>query len=228
MGFWERIRRVFAANINSLLDKAEDPELVLKQTIEDMREDFNRTKGYVAEAMVQLKRLEKDAEKHEKLSSGYLGKAKQLLAGGDANEFIAKEALQRKKEEDQIAVQYRASADRQRQSVEQLKANLRGMERKIAEAERRKSLLTAELRVAETRQRIADITSTAHQLPSSEPYEAFRRVSEKIEDMSLRAEVAHELSAGPSAVTPLLIEDVSFGSDVESEYEKLKAELAKK
>lgn len=228
MGFWERIRRVFAANINALLDKAEDPELVLKQTIEDMRDEFARTKGYVAEAMVQLKRLEKDAEKHEKSAAGYLVKAKQLLASGEANEFLAKEALQRKKENEQIGLQYRASADKQRQAVEQLKSNLGRMERKIAEAERKKSLLTAELRVAETRQRIADITSSVHQLPSSEPHEAFRRVSEKIEDMSLRAEVAHELSAGPSANTPLLIEDVSFGSEVESEFEKLKAELGKK
>ncbi|MBI4871238.1 MAG: PspA/IM30 family protein [Candidatus Riflebacteria bacterium] len=229
MGLWERIRRIFTANINTLLDKAEDPELVLKQTIDDMREEYSKTKGYVAEAMVQLKRLERDTEKHEKLASGYHQKARQILSmGGETNDFLAKEALQRQKENEQISAQYKTSAAKQRQAVEQLKSNLIRMERKIQEAERKKTMLTAELRVAETRQRIADITAATHSLPASEPYEAFRRVSEKIEDMSVRAEVASELSAGEQPSVPLLIEDVSFGAEVENEYERLKAELAKK
>ncbi len=229
MGLWERIRRLFASNINAILDKAEDPELVLKQTLDDMREEYSKTKGFVAEAMVQLKRLERDAEKHEKSAAAYNQKAKQILSTpGETNDFLAKEALQRQKENEQIAGQYRAAASKQSMAVEQLHSNLKRMERKIQEAERKKTLLTAELKVAETRQRIADMTSATRQLPGGEPFDAFRRVSEKIEDMSVRAEVAHELSGGNEPAMPLLIEDVSFGSDVESEYEKLKAELAKK
>lgn len=227
MGLWERIRRIFAANLNALMDRAEDPEQVLKQTIEDMREEYAKTKEYVAEALVHLKRLERDAEKHEKSAAAYHHKARQILGAAEPNDFLAKEALQRQKENDQVARQYRTAAGKQKTAVEQLKANLIRMERKIGEAERKRNVLTAELKVAETRQRIADITAAAQGLPTSEPGQAFKRVSERIEDMSLRAEVAEEL-AGGEAPMPLLIEDVSFGSDVESEYEKLKAELAKK
>ncbi len=228
MSFWDRIRRLFTSNINAMLDKAEDPERTLKQAIEDMKQKHQELKGFVAESMVEQKRLERDRDKHEASAKRFEQKARQLLASNDErSDYLAKEALARKRENQQIAGQFRSAADKQKSNVEQLKANLIAVERRMKEAERKRTMLTAQLRVAETRQKIADITAATHQLPSSEPHDAFNRVTEKIEDMSLRAEVASEM-AGHDIDVPLLIEEVTFGDDVELEYEKLKAEMKAK
>lgn len=227
MGLWARIRRLFTGNINALLDKAEDPELTLKQTIHDMKEEYGKTKSNVAEAVVHLKKLERDEDKHRKLADKYHAKAKQILSDGDeTNDHFAKEALMRKKENLQLAEQYASAADRQRAAVDQLKKNLQRMESKIRDAERRKDMLTSQLKIAETRQKLADATTNA-QMPSNEAFQAFERVQDKIEDMTVRAEVAEEMAAPAQDKQLMLeeIEDVTFGADIDQEYEQLKLEL---
>src|SRR5690606_35814061 len=66
MGLWQRIKRVFRANTGAALDKIENPELVLQQTIRDMRDRVPELNNSVAQVMATERLLQKNHENLEK------------------------------------------------------------------------------------------------------------------------------------------------------------------
>lgn len=225
MGFWDRLKRLFSTNINAALDAVEDKEAALEQIVKDMSAEHRKTKGYLAEAIVHLKKLERDAEKHKETAEAYLKKAKAILADADeSNDYLAREALARKKEEEAVAAQYTAAAENQKKAVETLKANIDAMEKKISDATRKKQVLLAKKQMAETQTKIA---SMAGQQPDNQAFEAFKKIEQDIDDMAVEAEVKMELTVdnGKSDVD-VKLEAIGFQSDVEDEFLALKNEVA--
>ncbi|RMG01125.1 MAG: PspA/IM30 family protein [Acidobacteria bacterium] len=66
MGLWARIKRLFRASTGAALEKMEDPELILQQTIRDMRERIPELNNSVAQVMATEKLLAKQKENLEK------------------------------------------------------------------------------------------------------------------------------------------------------------------
>jgi phage shock protein A len=66
MGLWARLKRVFYANAGAALDKIENPELVLQQTIRDMRDRVPELNNSVAQVMATERLLAKNKENLEK------------------------------------------------------------------------------------------------------------------------------------------------------------------
>jgi phage shock protein A len=222
MGLWARIKRLFSTNINAALDAVEDKEMVLDQITRDMKEEVRKTKGYIADAMVHLRKLEREAETNERMAQEYKNKAKMILSDDDeSNDYLAKEALQRKKECEKIAAQYRASVEQQKQAVERLKKNLENMTRKVEEAKRKKSLLIAKKRTAEAQMKIQGALASK---PDDEAFAAFDKIEEDIDDMETRALVEGELAAAEDSID-IQLEQITFNEDVESEYKALQAEV---
>ncbi len=215
------MKRIFTTNINAALDSVEDKEMALEQLIKDMSAEVRKHKQLVADAIVHLRKLEKDAEVQEKMAEEYRNKARMILEDDDeSNDFLAKEALARMKECQRVAAEYRRAAEKQRVAVEKLKKNLEQMERKVEEARRKKEILIARKRAAEAQMSIAEAASAD---PTSEAFAEFDRIEEQIEDMSLKAEVQGELAAESGGVD-LQLEQITFDSDVEEEFKKLLAE----
>ena len=223
MGLWARIKRLFSTNINAALDSVEDKELILDQITRDMKEEVRKTKGYIADAMVHLKKLEREAETQERMAEEYVKKAKMILSDDDeSNDYLAKEALARKKECDKIASQYRASVDQQKTAVERLKQNLEQMNKKVSEAQRKKSLLIAKKRTAEAQMKIQGALTSK---PDDEAFAAFDKIEEDIDDMETRALVEGELSAAEDSID-VKLEQITFNEDVEDEFKALQQECA--
>ncbi|MGI8555422.1 MAG: PspA/IM30 family protein [Pyrinomonadaceae bacterium] len=63
MGLWARIRRIFRANTGAALDRIENPELVLQQTVRDMRERVPELNNSVASVMATERMLARNKEK---------------------------------------------------------------------------------------------------------------------------------------------------------------------
>lgn len=222
MGLWARIKRLFSTNINAALDSVEDKELVLDQITKDMTEEVRKTKGYIADAMVHLRKLEREAEMQERMGNEYKNKAKAILSDDDeTNDYLAREALARKKECEKIAAQYHEAAKQQQEAVDRLKKNLEGMTKKVEEAKRKKSLLIAKKRTAEAQMSIQGALASK---PDNEAFEAFNKIEEQIDDMSVRAEIAGELESSTSSVD-VQLEQITFDDDVESEFKLLQAEV---
>lgn len=224
MGWFDRLRRIFVTNVNSALDSIEDKEAALEQAVRDMSTEHRKAKGYLAESIVHLKKLERDAKKHADAANAYLKKAKIILGDDDeSNDYLAREALARKKEEEKVAKQYELAAQNQRGAVEKLKKNIETMERKISAAKRKKQVLIAKKQMAETQTKIADMTSKE---PSTEAFKEFDRLEEKIDDMSMEAEVKMELTADAGQTIDAKLEEITYDNEVEDEFLLLKAEVS--
>ena len=129
MSIFNRISDIFKANINDTLDKAEDPEKMLKQMVLEMEESINKTTLAVANAIANEKGLEHKLEKAKNESNDWEQKAMFALQSG--KEDLAKAALEKKTVTDKniadlqpIFTQAKTTSDNLRTQLNQLKAKL--------------------------------------------------------------------------------------------------------
>jgi phage shock protein A len=118
-----------------------------------------------------------------------------VRAGDDS---LARQALARKQEHDNIAEQYQQQWLAQKQAVEKLKDALRLLNNKIEEAKRKKNILIARKKRAEAQQQIA---STMQGLGDTSAFDTFDRMSERIALMEAEAEAGAELAGEISGDT---------------------------
>jgi len=189
MGIFSRLRTLIASNVNDMIGKAEKPEKMLNQLIIEMNEQLIESKKAVAMAIADEKKLEREKDNQLALSKDWERKA--MLAVNNGKDDLAKEALLRKQEYDNAAVEYQKQWEAQRAAVDQLKESLRELQKKIEEAQRKKNLLIARAKRAEAQQKIQDTISTVSGNRSA--FEAFDRMSAKVDQMEAMADASKEL-----------------------------------
>jgi phage shock protein A len=129
MGLFSRLGTLIRSNINELINKAEDPEKMLNQVLVDMKTQLVEAKKQVAVAIADEKRLKKQYEMEAAKAIEWEKKAMLAVKAGDDN--LAKAALARKGEHEEVAETLRQQWEAQKASVEQLKGALRGLDAKI-------------------------------------------------------------------------------------------------
>src|SRR6266496_3883806 len=157
---FKRINDVITANINELIDRVEDPERMIKQIIREMEDNIRKAKEGVIEAIASEKQLQKDLENHRRQSAEWLKRAEEALQAN--KEDLARAALARKKEHDNIIKALEPSWEAANNTSDRLKTQLRALEAKLEEARRKRSTLVARQRAAEARQYL-DQTMTSMQ-----------------------------------------------------------------
>jgi phage shock protein A len=189
MGIFDRISSIFKANVNHLLSKAEDPEKMLNQIVLEMNEQLAKTKQQVTIAIADEKRLEKQYKNEEIEAQEW--KRKATLAIQKENETLAKEALARRNEHQNLANEYKIQWEKQKQAVDGLKESLRQLERKIEEAARKKNLLIARQKRAIAQKQIHE---TMAGMRDGSAFDTFNRMAEKVDEMEARADAAVEMA----------------------------------
>ena len=188
MGIFDRFKRVVKSNLNDMISKAENPEKMLNQLIVDMNQSLIESKKNVAAAIADEKRLERQIK--ENLASGGEWERKAMLAVRAGKEDLAKEALIRKQEFDKNAAQYKEHWVAQHESVEKLKSQLRGLQQKIEEAQRKKNLLVARAKRAEAQRKINE---TIGGLADTSAFEAFEQMSKRMDQLEAENEAMVEI-----------------------------------
>lgn len=191
MGFFYRIRTIISSHMNSLLNKAEDPEKMLNQAILDMNTQLVESKKAVAIAIADEKKLEREMNTYLTRSQEWERKA--ILAVKAGEDELAKEALLRKQEADNAAFQFKKQWEAQHESVQKLKESLKELQRKTEEAQRKKNLLIARAKRAEAQEKIQQTMTSVSSNKSA--FEAFDRMSEKIDTLEARLDAEKELDA---------------------------------
>ena len=206
MGIFGRLGTLIKANINDMISKAEDPEKILNQLILDMKDHLVTAKKQVAVAIADEKRLKKQLENELHKSRTWEKKAMMAVrAGKDA---LAKEALSRKTEHDNLAAEYQKQWELQKAATDKLRSSLRQLKQKIDEAGRKKNLLIARKRRAEAQKQIQETLGT---ISDNGAFSAFDRMAEKIEREEAEVEAQAELDADFS------------GDDLENDFAELEA-----
>ncbi|HEU5072899.1 MAG TPA: PspA/IM30 family protein [Polyangiaceae bacterium] len=189
MGIFARLARLIQSNLNDLISRSEDPEKMLNQIVIDMNTQLIEAKKQVAASIADEKRLQKQAEAELQGAKEWERRAMMAVRAGDDN--LAKEALLRKKEHDQLAEQFQSQWQKQKQAVDQLKLALRALNAKIEEAKRKKTLLIARKKRAEAQKAIQETMSG---LKNASAFEAFDRMAGKIDQIEAEAEAGAELA----------------------------------
>jgi len=189
MGIFGRISTLFKSEANAAIDKLEDPEKMLNQTIRDMTAQLTEAKSKIAESIAYEKRLKIQYDKSLEKVKDWENKA--MMAVNAGRDDLATEALGRQAECQREADQFRVQWQAQKAGCDKLKAQLKNMKNKIEEAKRKKGLLVAQAKRAEA-------SKTIHQtlagINESEAFATFDRMAEKVEQLEAEAQASEDLA----------------------------------
>ena len=221
MGFFGRLATLIKSNLNDLISKSEDPEKMLHQVIIDMNQQLVEAKKQVAVAIADEKRLQKQYNNEKSVLEEWHKKAQLAVRAGD--DELAKEALMRKKEHEQLATSFEEQWRKQQLAVNSLKTALRALHNKIEEAKRKKNVLIARKRRAEA---MKSIQETMSGLSDNSAFETFDRMSEKIDQIEAEAEAGAELSEEYSGdVLKHRFDKLEATAGADADLEALKREM---
>ena len=154
MALLDRVATLVRANLNDLLDQAENPEKMLKQVILDMENQFMQVKTQVAIALADLHLLEKKKKETAAKHADWINKAE--LAVDKKDDELARAALERAMSFQQLAENLDQQIADQEAQVESLKAALKRLELKLSEARAKVDALILQHRRLRAARRAAD------------------------------------------------------------------------
>ncbi|MCP4445374.1 MAG: PspA/IM30 family protein [Myxococcales bacterium] len=206
MGIFSRLGTLIKSNLNDLISRSEDPEKMLTQVLLDMQQQLVEAKKSVAIAIADEKKLQKHYNVELDKSKDWERKA--MLAVRAGNDDLARQALTRKQEHEDVAGQFQQQWIAQKAAVDKLKDALRLLANKIEEAKRKKNILIARKKRAEAQNQIAN---TMQGLGDTSAFDTFERMSDQINLLEAEAEAGAELAGELS------------GSSLESQFLALEA-----
>ena len=141
MGLLERVSTLIRANLNDMIDRAEDPEKMIKQVILDMENQYLQVKTQVAVSIADQHMLEKKLKENEDTGNDWMRKAERAV--DKTEDDLARAALDRYQTALRLAQSFREQVDDQKAQVETLKGALQKLEQKLDEAKAKRDLLLA-------------------------------------------------------------------------------------
>ena len=225
MGIITRFKDIMAANVNALLDKAEDPEKMIDQYLRNLESDFAKVKAETASIMAEEKNAKRKLSECDEEIAKMGDYAKKAVAAGndnDARQFLTKKSeLSQKREvlakECELA---QANAEKMRQMHDKLQSD-------ISEMKNKRDMLKAKVKVAQTQKKINEMGAGIESAGNNAA--AFDRMEEKVNKMLDEADAIGELnkSASGNDIDDLTskYDTADTGSNVDDELAALKAEM---
>ncbi len=215
MGIMDRLSRLIRANINDLIDRAEDPEKMIDQILRDMELSIQQARQQVAAMIAQEKELEADLAETQNLANEWANKAKRAVEAG--KDDLAREALRRKRDNESNAALYEQQLSIQRQAVDKLKEQLRQLEAKYQATLSQRDTLLARQRRARAQQKVAATLSSFSPL---DPTADLERMERKIRGDEARAAALVEMGDESFEAQ---FRELEEDGDIEAELQALKS-----
>src|SRR5437868_9807709 len=189
MALLERVSTLVRANLNDLIDKAEDPEKMIKQIILDMQNQLLQVKTQVAIAIADQHLLEKKQTENSEAASEWVRKAE--MAVDKKQDDLARVALERSISYKELAESFTQQVGDQKAQVENLKTALSKLEQKLAEAQNKCDLLIAQHRRARAPGKASDARSS---MVDSSKAAGFDRMKRKVTHEEAVSQAKSELA----------------------------------
>ncbi|HEX4032464.1 MAG TPA: PspA/IM30 family protein [Terracidiphilus sp.] len=213
MSLLERVSTLLRANLNDLVEKAEDPERMLKQIVLDMENQLMQVKTQVAIAIADEHLLNQKRTEQEKLATDWRRKAE--LAVQKDRDDLAREALERGLSHEQLGTGFGAQAEDQKHEADSLRQALRKLEQKLSETRAHCEMLVAEHR----RARVMGRVTKARQNVGNGQEATLHRMKSKVHVQAAENAAASELLA------PETLEDKFRALESEDKVEALLNEI---
>jgi phage shock protein A len=227
-----RIAQLTKANINALLDSAEDPEKMMDQMVRDYTGSIADAESAIAETIGNLRMLEDDHKEDVDAAAEWGSKAlaaskkgDELRAAGnatDADKFdaLAKVALQKQIQSENEAKAAEPQIAAQTQVVDKLKAGLNGMKQKLEQLKSKRSELVARAKSAAAQSQVMDAVKSVDIL---DPTSEVSRFEDKIKREEAKVRGASELAASSLDAQFNELDDLGELTEVDARLAALKA-----
>lgn len=193
MTLLERVSTLVRANLNDLIEKAEDPEKLMKQVILDMQNQLLQVKTQVAIAIADQHLLEKKQSENEEKHDSWVRKA-EIAVTRKKDDELARAALERSLGYKQFAESFGQQVADQRTQVENLKSALGKLEQKMAEARAKSELLIAQHRRTRTAQKAGEVHRAMNNHQNAAALERMRDKISRLEAISNAHQELHRES----------------------------------
>lgn len=224
MGMLDRFTDIIKANVNDLLDRAEDPSKMVDQYLRDLTESLAEVKQETAGVMAEEARTERQVKENEANISKYDSLARAALEAGnedDARTFLAKKQQLVAKGEG-----LRAAAEAAHENATKMREMHDKLVGDIEQLKSRREAIKAKVAVAKTQDKVNKMSSAGDRAAGA--MSAFDRMEAKADEMLDRSNAMSELSSEPADAAAELEKkyaDSASTAAVDAELARLKEEM---
>jgi phage shock protein A len=187
VGLLDRVRNIVRANVNDVINRAEDPEKALDQMIADLNENLVKVRQAAALAIAAQNRLQAEYDQRLKAVQDWQRRAELAVDRGDDD--LARQALTRKLQYQREADQLRDSVQAQSTHLDELRTHVQELESRVQQAIVQRNQLVARYRTAQVSQKLDQELSKTGDVSG-----VLARLENKTVDAEAQAAAYHELS----------------------------------
>lgn len=220
MGIFTRLTDIVNANLNALLDKAEDPRKMIRLIIQEMEDTLVEVRSATVQIIADKKEIERRIASARREADDWRAKAE--IALGRGREDLAKGALMAKSRASESADQLSAELEAVETDLAKANEDIQRLQAKLAEAKSREQAFAARHEVAQQRLKVR---STLHDRRVAEAFNRFEQVERSLDELQGRVE-SYDLGAGTGKKSLAQeIGELEAEQKVEAELAELKAKM---
>jgi len=220
MGLFGRIWRVIKGWLLIGVEKAEDPEIILKEAQESMQRELEKAKEQAVQAIAARNQLRGVLQDQQNITANLEAKARAALKVGD--EELARQLLVEKGTYDKNIENLKGQLQQAEQAAEAVKQNIKTMEAHVRQRAAQRLALTAGWKQAKIQEQLnkalSGISLDGHD-------QAFNRAEERIRELQAKSEARNELAEGGLRQRMVQLDNVVATEQADVALEKMKAEM---
>lgn len=201
MNIFSRFIDIINANMNALLDKAEDPEKMLRMMIQEMEDTLIELKSSCASSMAECAKLERSKKEAEESAGRWEKRA--ILAVSKGKEDLAREAIAEKIQSRKDAEQFSRLLEENKNTVAESRKNIAALEEKLSESKARFKI------IKEKQERARNERKTRESM-RKDTEARFREMESRLDKMNAVNDIERSFA------------EMEGADEVEKELEKLK------
>lgn len=215
MGIFSRLADIINANLNSLLDRAEDPAKLVRLIVHEMEESLVRERANLARYLADKKELSRQSVRYQQQQADWQAKAELALQKG--REDLARAALIERGKRQQLASSLEHEMVQVDSAITKLTADIAQLESKLLDARARQQAMVLRSSAAESRLQVQQQQQKAG---PGQAMEKFERMERRIEEMEANADLYH-----PNASLQQQFAELEADDEIARELARMKASL---
>ncbi|ART78973.1 phage shock protein PspA [Oceanisphaera avium] len=215
MSIFSRLADIVNANLNSILDKAEDPAKMVRLIIQEMEDELVRERSNLARFLAEKKDMQRHAQRHQTRIDEWQSKAE--LALSREREDLARAALLEKNKQQDLLNAMQNEQQLVNESIDKLSQAISALEAKLLDARARQQAMQLRERSAQSR---INVQERARYSTTSASLDKFARFERKIDELEAKADIDSHSKGLEQSFAELAVDD-----EIGQELEKLKANM---